>query len=177
MSRIVSRTVLALGVVATLVAIPHAARAQMNTASAGANASATVIAAIGIANTVDLDFGAIVPSGSSGTVTQSAAASPVRTPAGGVTLGSAAAVSPATFTVTGEGNATYAITLPGAPVTITDGGSNSMTIDAFSSSPNGTGTLSGGGSQTLYVGGRLNVGVNQPAGIYTGTFNVTVTYN
>jgi spore coat protein U-like protein len=34
----------------------------------------------------------------------------------------------------------------------------------------------GTGVQTFRVGGRLNVAANQPAGNYTGTFSLTVTY-
>ena len=57
---------------------------------------------------------------------------------------------------------------PGDPMTITD----------FTSSPSGiNGLLSAGGTQTLYVGGTLNVGATQVAGVYAGTFDVTVTYN
>jgi hypothetical protein len=56
-----------------------------------------------------------------------------------------------------------------------------MVVDNFVSTPTVTdaGTLSGTGSQILYVGATLNVGAAQAAGVYqnpTG-FNVTVNYN
>ena len=38
------------------------------------------------------------------------------------------------------------------------------------------GTLLPSGVQTYYVGGTLNVGANQPAGDYSGTFQLTVNY-
>ncbi|WP_373861577.1 DUF4402 domain-containing protein [Burkholderia multivorans] len=45
----------------------------------------------------------------------------------------------------------------------------------------GAGTLGGtagtAGTQTVYVGGTLNVAGNQAPGAYSGTFNVTVAYN
>ncbi|HBC79095.1 MAG TPA: hypothetical protein DCZ51_10735, partial [Bacteroidales bacterium] len=70
------------------------------------------------------------------------------------------------------------ITLPAAATTITSG-ANTMTVDTWTSSPSGTGTLSAGGSQALTVGATLNVGASQPAGTYvSGTpFTVTVNYN
>jgi hypothetical protein len=55
-------------------------------------------------------------------------------------------------------------------------GGTTMTVDNFTSNPSGTGTLAGG-TQTLSVGARLNVGAGQVAGDYTGEFSVTVAYN
>jgi hypothetical protein len=171
-----SFVILALGTLVALLATSTVAMAQTSTATVTANAGARVIAAIGLAKTADLNFGSVIASATlAGTVVQTAVASPVRTGTN-VTLGSATAVSPATFSVTGEGSATYAITLPSTPVTIS-AGINDMTITAFTSSPSGTGTLSAGGTQTLYVGGTLHIGQSQVAGAYTGTFDVTVTYN
>jgi len=67
--------------------------------------------------------------------------------------------------------------LPPAATTVTSGSDN-MTVDAFTSNPDGTGTLTGG-TQTLKVGATLNVGANQAAGTYTSAtpFTVTVNYN
>jgi len=54
-----------------------------------------------------------------------------------------------------------------------------MTASTFTSSPTPTGTLSGGGAQTVTVGATLNVSASQLAGVYlSGTpFTVTVNYN
>jgi hypothetical protein len=144
-----------------------------NTATATANATARIITPISISKTADLNFGDVVASGSAGTVVLSTAGA--RSTTGGASLGSGSAVSAAAFTVSGQGSATYAITLP-ASATVTSG-PNTMTVNAFTSNPSGTGTLSGGGSQNLNVGATLNVGVSQPTGTYSGTFDVTVTYN
>jgi hypothetical protein len=170
------KTLLLLGLSLTLAAT--VATAQQDDATTSADAGATVVTAIGvIANTADLNFGSLVASaGTPGTVEQTAAAAPARTGAG-VTLGSAAAVSPATFSVTGEGGATYAITFSPTPMTIIHtNATDRMTLTAFASSGGG-GTLDASGAQTLYVGGTLNVAPGQAAGVYTGTFDVTVTYN
>jgi spore coat protein U-like protein len=52
-----------------------------------------------------------------------------------------------------------------------------MTVNAFTSTPSGTGTFNSGGTATLNIGATLAVGANQTAGSYTGTFSVTVDYN
>jgi hypothetical protein len=140
---------------------------------AAANAGATLVSAISISNTTSLAFGQFVASGSAGTVQMTAGGS--RFPAGGASLGNAAGASPASFNVTGQANATYAITLPG-PATIASG-ANTLTVNNFGSLPSSTGTLSAGGTQTLAVGAQLQVGINQAQGNYTGTFTVTVAYN
>jgi len=74
------------------------------------------------------------------------------------------------------GSSTYSITLP-TTYTITSG-ANNMTVTTFTSTPSGTGTLSGG-TQTVNVGATLSVAASQAAGTYTnGTgFPVTVNYN
>ena len=108
---------------------------------------------------------------------QTAAARPERTGVG-VTLGSATAVSAATFSVTGDGSDTYAIMLPSGPETVTrTNATGEMTVTVYSSLSSDTGLLNEGGTQTIYVGGALNVARSQRPGVYTGTFNVTVTYN
>lgn len=149
------------------------AGAQQSSATASANANAAIVAAISISNTVDLDFGQVVAGGTSGTVAMSAGGS--RSAVGGVTLGSTGSAAPASFIVSGDANASYSITLPGS-MSLTSGGNN-MTVNTFTSSPNGSGTLGGGGSQNLNVGATLQVGASQAAGSYTGSFNVTVAYN
>jgi hypothetical protein len=144
--------------------------------SATATASATIITPIAISKTVDMNFGNVAVSAVAGTVVLTPAG--VRTKTGGVTLPVVAGtISAASFTVTGLGSYTYTITLPSTPLTISSG-ANTMTVNAFNSTPSGTGTLSGG-TQVLNVGATLNVGVNQAAGLYTSAtpFTVTVNYN
>jgi hypothetical protein len=102
----------------------------------------------------------------------------VRSTTGGVTLPVInGTVTAASFTVTGQGTYTYAITLPAAALTLTSG-ANTMTATTFTSTPSATGALTAG-TQTLNVGATLNVAAAQAAGIYvSGTpFNVTVNYN
>jgi len=143
--------------VAVLCALAGSAAAQ----TIGANAS--------------LAFGTFI-AGSGGTV--AIAPSGGRAASGGVFLvGQGAGASAAQFTVLGTPNATYAITLPGNNVVVlTDANSNTMSVNSFLSTPGPAGTLSAGGSQTIRVGATLVVGGNQPPGIYSGSFSVTVNY-
>ena len=102
----------------------------------------------------------------------------VRSATGGVTLPAVTGtVTAASFTVTGNGTYTYAITLPSTALTLTNG-ANTMTATAFTSTPSATGALTLG-TQTLNVGATLNVAAAQAAGVYvSGTpFSVTVNYN
>ncbi|MVT07639.1 DUF4402 domain-containing protein [Chitinophaga tropicalis] len=146
--------------------------------TATATATATIVTPIAITKTADMNFGNVaVQSTTGGTVVLPPSATPTRTTTSGVTLpATVGTVTAAAFDVTGEDGYTYSITLPSS-VTITSN-SNSMTVNAFTSSPSGTGTLTSG-AQTLYVGATLVVGAAQAAGTYVSTtpFNVTVNYN
>jgi len=145
-------------------------------ASATSSASATIVGPIGISNTIAMNFGNVAVSAVAGTVVLTPAGS--RSVTGGCTLpATTGTVAAAAFNVTGADGYTYAITLPSADVTITDG-TNNMIVNTFTSTPSGTGTLTGG-SEVLTVGATLNVSGSQIAGTYTTVtpFTVTVNYN
>jgi len=135
--------------------------------------TAKVDPVITLAKLTDLRFGDVFTSATAGTVVLSPAGA--RSATGGVGLGSLSVSGPATFTVTGAANATYAITLP-ATITLSSA-SGTLTVSPVTSSPGPTGLLSATGQQSLAVGGTLNVAANQADGDYAGTFNVTVAYN
>jgi hypothetical protein len=143
--------------------------------SATATTSANIITPIAITKTVDMNFGNIAVSPTvAGTVVLVPAGT--RTATGGVTLPAVAGtVTAASFAVTGLGTSTYAITLPGT-ITLNGTPSGTMTLGNFASTPSGTGVLSAG-AQTILVGGTLNVGAGQTAGVYTNSSNMTVTVN
>ena len=169
------KTVRKLSVLAVLLfAITAASFAQV---SATSNASATIVTPIAIANTVEMNFGNVSPHPTlGGTVVLSPAGA--RTPTNVTLPATTGTVTAASFTVTGQANFTYSITLPAGATTISSGG-NDMTVDTWTSNPTPTGDLGAGGSQTLTVGATLNVAAAQAAGTYTlGTpFTVTVNYN
>jgi hypothetical protein len=126
-------------------------------------------------STQSLAFGSFVAvSGGSVTIT---ANPPGRGSSGTVVLLPSGTWSAASFSVTGDPSATYAITLPANGAVALTSGANTMAVNAFTSSPASTGQLGAGGSQTLGVGATLSVGNNQAAGSYSGSFVVTVEYN
>jgi hypothetical protein len=149
---------------------------QGNTASGASEVGARIITPIAIENNAPLEFGNLLETGSQYTV--------ILDPVTGTTTGASrptgleGTIQAASFTVTGEINATYSISVPSEAVTLDngiEGTANSMTLDNFVSSKY-TGTISETGD-TFTVGANLTVNASQAAGNYTGTFNVTVNYN
>jgi hypothetical protein len=134
---------------------------------------------ISILKNTDMNFGTIAASSGGGTVVLSDSGS--RTPSGGIILPSyTGTVTTAQFTVTGEPGYTYAITLPATNFILSESGVGpaSLVVDAFTSTPSATGTLTGG-TETIVVGATVNVGTSQAAGSYTNAtgFEVIVNYN
>jgi hypothetical protein len=153
--------------------------------SATAVATANIVSPIAITKTLDLNFGNIAVGAAAGTVVMDPAG--LRTPTNVTLPVITGTVTPATFTVSGTASYTYAITIPAAATTttISDGAAHTMTVNNWTSTPSGTGTLDGvTGQQTLTVGATLNIGASQASGSYsssnaggTGDFTVTVNYN
>jgi hypothetical protein len=140
------------------------------------NAAADVVAPLTLFNTAPLSFGTLVPSATPGTATVSITG--VRSTTGGVTA-AGGTVSAASFTgMTGEAPPVVKVGGPAPTITLTRvGGGATMTVSNFVVE-GGTGARNVGKNAvfTFRVGGQLNVGANQLAGTYTGTFNVTVDY-
>lgn len=134
-----------------------------SSASTSASALATVIASISISKNRDLVFGEAAPGDSAKTVAPAESAS-------------------AEFSVTGQPNKSYSISLPGNIDMVKSGGSSSnpdqvISVSSFASNPSGSGNLGAGGSQTLNVGAsRAAIRATQETGSYAGSFTLTVTY-
>ena len=150
------------GIAATLLVGPKSLAA-----SAVGTARQVVIAAIAITNVSDIDFGLAAP----GDATKSVAAGTSETATNG------------SFSVTGQPNMAYTITLPSSPVAMTTGsggaGNQSISVTNFTSFPNSgaNGLLNNSGAQSLYVGAtRAALPSNQAPGQYVGTYTVTVIY-
>ena len=90
---------------------------------------------------------------------------------------------PATYTVYGSKNAHYLVTLPANNTVVISNGSSQMNVDSFtikSTNPgagSSTGKLNNQGTDTFRIGATLKLANMQPAGVYTGTFSITVAYN
>jgi hypothetical protein len=142
-----------------------------------ADVTAEILTALSVAvdpadNT--LDFGQIAPGASAATV--------VVGPNGTLTGGCPAAVICAgstnapSFDVVGNPNALVYVTFTNASETLSNG-TDSMTVDTFTTDGSGTLTLDGAGVGEFTVGGSLDVAASQAAGVYTGTLEVNVAYN
>lgn len=128
---------------------------------------------LAITKIIEMSFGnsAVI---SAGTIVLTPAST--RTATGGVTLPAVTGtITAASFNVTGTPNVTYTITLP-LSITISSG-ANMMTLDTFTSTPSGTGTLSALGTQTLTVGATLHIAGAQVPGTYLSGVAFTVTVN
>ncbi len=149
--------------------------------AAEGRATATILTAISASKNTntdtngDLAFGVIVPGESSGTVTISPSTSN-RTRNGGVVL-VASTSGAASFNISGAANAVYTVTLPDTDTINISSGSNIMKVQSFTVyPPSGSAKLGADGLAIFTVGGTLQIEPNQPPGNYTGTFQVTVSY-
>jgi len=150
--------------------------------AAASNSSATVIVPIAITKSVDLIFGKFAPN-AGGEVT--VATDGARTTTGPILSVSGATPTAAKFDVTGDNDSTYGITWSGAALLTDSVSSETMALSKISdltaagatSGEVGTGTLSGTGAQSIYLGGELTVGASQADGNYTGDVTATVEYN
>jgi hypothetical protein len=120
-----------------------------------------------------MDFGVLAASATPGTAILTTGSSLSKT--GGVTIVSGTPTAGG-YSVTGEGTTAYNITIPVAATTISDGSGHSMTVTAMNCSYVGLTSNLVSGADAFTVGGTLNVGANQVAGTYTGTFDVSVNY-
>jgi len=139
-------------------------------------AGAKIVTALTLTETSALHFGTMtIPSSAASVLLTSAGA---RSIASGtiILLAQAPVATTAAYNVTGSATSSYLISLPSS-VTIISGG-NSMTVNAFTSSKvSNQGSLDGSGLDSFTVGATLNLANAQPAGVYAGTFNVTIAYN
>lgn len=160
---------------APLPAASPASAAPGGTATVTGTASATVITPIRIVATAPMRFGVMARPTAAGTVTVSTAG--IITTSGGMVGNTAIAQGSAgpqagRFRVSGEPGRQFFVTLPPATTVTRSGGS--MTITLFT-----VGALPGSpvGTLDIAVGGTLAVGAGQPIGTYTGTYQITASYN
>lgn len=138
--------------------------------TATATASAQILSTLTVANTRGLNFGQVAANGA-GTLAI----------AGDGTVACSAALvctgtrQTAAFDVTGTAGTAVTAAVTTASITLSDGAGHNMTLDNFDVYfPNGS-TLTAGAT-SFNVGGTLNVNAAQVAGVYNGSFNVSVEY-
>ncbi|MEI7660830.1 MAG: DUF4402 domain-containing protein [Bacteroidota bacterium] len=155
-----------------------------NSATTSNQINATILTPITLAETHALDFGLMtVPSGIVNVTLTTGTIRIASIPANIGLLALAPFPATAAYSVSGSASVNYVISLPpDNTVTITQG-SNPMHVDGFiaktaSAGVDGiTGTLDGSGNDNFVVGATLKLANGQPIGTYTGTFDVTVSYN
>ena len=152
-----------------------------NTKTVAATVATTqILAPLGLTQTSILNFGKLTTSASSGSCELTTAGANV---SGGL-FNYPSSPTNAAYNVTGEKNKAYTITLP-TTITVSNGTPlQDMTISALtarclSTAADGiVGTIDAtSGTDSFKVGGTLTVAANQPAAVYTGSFDVTVAYN
>lgn len=143
---------------------------------ATATATATIVTPITLTKTGDMNFGNITATADGGTVVLAPAGT--RTATGVQLPATTGTVSAAGFSVAGEANYAYTVSLPTThTLTETVGGTATMTLGTFTH--NSTETLDGSGAATFSVGATLTLAANQASGTYTNAtgFTVSVVYN
>ena len=145
-------------------------------ATATASTSAKIIVPISIEKTTDMNFGTVVPSAAAGNVVLGY--NDDRTANLGVTLlNSSTAQKTAVFTVSGENNSSFNVTVPTAAIDLTGTGlSSGMTASSFVADCGASTSLSGT-TKVIKVKATLNVPANAIAGTYSNASGLFVTVN
>jgi len=165
------KKILALSVV--LLAFSAGMFAQ-NTDTEQTTATATIVGPLSLSKVSDMNFGTIAVGAAAGTVVLGTDNSRTATT---VTLVPPAAGIAASFTVAGDGNRTFTITLPADGTVSLAGPGTAMPVNAFVHNAGGSPALSGG-TAAFTVGATLTVNASQASGSYTSAnFPVTVSYN
>lgn len=148
-------------------------------ASVTSYATAEVITALAATETASLNFGRFSPETSGGEIRLTPDG--VRVATGSVVL-SGGAFNPAIFYLTGQQQSTVTISLPSAPAVLINAATG-KTMEVYNWESNPPGGLGAGvltqGWLNLNLGATLKVGsvIDNPVGIYTGTYVVTFSYN
>jgi len=144
-----------------------------------AHASAEIIQALAATEGSALNFGRFSPESSGGEIRLTPDG--IRTSTGSVTL-SGGLYNPASFNLSGQPDFSIIVNLPPAPVILTNSANGkSMTVIDWVSIPSASSSVKilNSGILTLNVGATLRVGniVDNPVGMYSGTYVVTFSYN
>lgn len=132
------------------------------------DAQATLVTALSISSTTDMNFGAMSAMPASSTVVLPATAgNPTRSVTGGAVLAGGSPLA-GQMIISGEAGKTITINLPTGSVTLTDAGSahmiaNTWTTDATGSANPYTAVIDATGKATFYIGATLTNNTGLPA--------------
>lgn len=139
-----------------------------------ATVSARVVPALNADVKNGLEFGEFSAGAGGGTIIVGANGNQ-RYGNGNVALRGASTAQPAKFLVTGQKNAAYTVNVP-SNIILSDNNGHQMAINRLLLSDN-AGKLDHTGQQELRIGGSLQVGSEQPVGLYQGMMSVSLDYN
>lgn len=161
-----------------MIASTSTAVAQSSATGTG-ETNAKVITPITITKTGDMNFGNLVATAAGGDIVLPTTA--VRTGDAAILAGPSGTVTSAVFSVGGEAEFTYAITLPSGSFDVSNSDETpaTMSVGTFVTSTGATGTLAPDGTDTLKVGATITLAANQASGTYTNAnaLAITVNYN
>jgi len=145
---------------------------QVSSTVTDINVDANIIAPISVENTgsTHINFGTITRSTTAGTVTVSPT-NDISCTDGATVLGTTH--SAATFKATGEPSAQYSIGFSDCTL-YTNDEAYSMIVDGFTTNANKQ--LDANGIEEFAIGATLHVKASQATGTYTGTLDVTISY-
>lgn len=129
---------------------------------------------ITLTNNRSLNFGEILPFSVAGFVQVNA--NTTNLTVSNAQVVDATDIASSNWTVDGAPNGPFSIVLPGNDSVSITNGTSAMSLTFFHHNAGNTPRLSATGTDSFNVGARLLVGGSQPPGVYTGTFNVTVSY-
>lgn len=163
--------------VATAAAVALAtapATAAPVSATPDSDGRALVLIPLTLTKVQDLDFGTVVTSPAAGTVTIDPATG-ARTLVGGVTAVASDPGQRAIFAGAGTANQVVDLSLSSVPGDLDDGLGNlipvSLVLELTQTTVDPTSK-----AFSVGVGGTINVGADQPDGVYNGAFTVTANY-
>lgn len=143
-------------------------------ANGDADSEAVIVTPLSLVNISDLEFGAMLAGTTPGTVVINPN-NDARTVTGGITAAGSGGQAAQFLTYGGPRQYIY-VTRGPLPVLNRVGGGGNMRVTQLTLNGAVYRYLSGAGLLDLRVGGTLQVGANQPAGVYEGEFQITVTY-
>jgi hypothetical protein len=174
------KIVLSLVAIVMIVCLSSKVNAQTISATASNSVYAEILTNLSITAVTPLSFGGFVVTapGNIGSIVMDATTNNVSytniTNVSGITNHP---IGFATYTVAGAPSAVYSISLPGTFQISSANGGTPLTVKNFTSTyASNIGTIGLAGTDLLTVGAELDVPTPVNAGLYVGSFNVTVAY-